>query len=98
MYLRRHRASGEEDAMLELLEQQKRLTTNQKKIVAAAVIGDMLDYFDFGLIGFALAFIIGPWQLTYGQSAMILLPSGIGGGPRVLFYRRLAVRVGRGAP
>ena len=59
--------------MLELLEQQKRLTTNQKKIVAAAVIGDMLDYFDFGLIGFALAFIIGPWQLTYGQSAMILL-------------------------
>ena len=49
-----------EDAMLELLEQQKRLTTNQKKIVAAAVIGDMLYYFDFGLIGFALAFIIGP--------------------------------------
>jgi hypothetical protein len=63
--------------MLELLEQQKRLTTNQKKIVAAAVIGDMLDYFDFGLIGFALAFIVGPWKLTYGQSAMILLTSGI---------------------
>ena len=65
--------------MLELLEQQKRLTTNQKKIVAAAVIGDMLDYFDFGLIGYALAFIVGPWHLTYGQSAMILLTSGIGG-------------------
>jgi hypothetical protein len=28
--------------------------------VAAAVIGDMLDYFDFGLIGFALAFIMVP--------------------------------------
>ena len=65
--------------MLELLEQQKRLTRNQKKIVAAAVIGDMLDYFDFGLIGFALAFIVGPWKLTYGQSAVILLTSGIGG-------------------
>lgn len=63
--------------MLELLEQQKRLTVNQKKIVAAAVIGDMLDYFDFGLIGFALAFIVGPWKLTYGQSAMILLRQGL---------------------
>ena len=81
--------------MLELLEQQKRLTTNQKKIVAAAVIGDMLDYFDFGLIGFALAFIVGPWQLTYGQSAMILLTSGIGGVPGALFYGWLADRIGR---
>jgi hypothetical protein len=53
--LRRHRASGVEDAMLELLEQQKRLTTNQKKIVAAAVIGDMLDYFDFGLKAYCFA-------------------------------------------
>jgi putative MFS transporter len=95
MNVRRHRAPAMEDAMLELLEQQKRLTTNQKKIVAAAVIGDMLDYFDFGLIGFALAFIIGPWQLTYGQSAMILLTSGIGGVPGALFYGWLADRIGR---
>jgi putative MFS transporter len=81
--------------MLELLEQQKRLTANQVKIVAAAVIGDMLDYFDFGLIGFALAFIIGPWKLTYGQSAMILLTSGMGGVPGALFYGWLADRIGR---
>jgi putative MFS transporter len=81
--------------MLELLERQQRLTGNQKKIVAAAVIGDMLDYFDFGLIGFALAFIVGPWKLTYGQSAMILLTSGIGGVPGALFYGWLADRIGR---
>ncbi len=81
--------------MLELLERQQRLTRNQKKIVAAAVIGDMLDYFDFGLIGFALAFIIGPWKLTYGQSAFILLASGIGGVPGALFYGWLADRIGR---
>jgi putative MFS transporter len=55
----------------------------------------MLDYFDFGLIGFALAFIIGPWKLTYGQSAMILLSSGIGGVPGALFYGWLADRIGR---
>jgi MFS transporter, putative metabolite:H+ symporter len=81
--------------VIELLERQSRLTTNQKKIVAAAVIGDMLDYFDFGLIGFALAFIVGPWRLTYGQSAMILLSSGIGGIPGALFYGWLADRIGR---
>ncbi len=81
--------------MLELLEQQTRLTRNQKKIIAAAVIGDMLDYFDFGLIGYALAFIVGPWHLTYGQSAMILLTSGIGGVPGALFYGWLADRIGR---
>ena len=81
--------------MLELLDRPTRLTGNQKKIVAAAVIGDMLDYLDFGLIGFALAFIVGPWHLTYGQSAMILLSSGIGGVPGALFYGWLADRIGR---
>ena len=30
--------------MLELLEQQTRLTTNQRKIVAAAILGDMLRF------------------------------------------------------
>jgi putative MFS transporter len=49
----------------------------------------------FGLIGFALAFIVGPWKLTYGQSAMILLTSGIGGVPGALFYGWLADRIGR---
>jgi putative MFS transporter len=81
--------------MLDLLENQQRLTGNQKKIIAAAVIGDMLDYFDFGLIGYALAFIVGPWHLTYGQSAMILLTSGIGGIPGALFYGWLADKIGR---
>jgi MFS transporter, putative metabolite:H+ symporter len=81
--------------MLERLEEQTRLTWSQKKIIAAAVLGDMLDYFDFGLIGYALAFIVGPWHLTYGQSAMILLTSGIGGVPGALFYGWLADKIGR---
>ena len=40
------------------------LTSNQIKIVAAAIIGDMLEFFDYYLIAFVLAFIIKPWQLT----------------------------------
>ena len=37
--------------MLEHLEQQKRLTGNQWRIIATANLGDMLDFFDFFLIG-----------------------------------------------
>ena len=42
------------------------------------MIGDALEFFDYFLIGFVLAFIIGPWKLTFGQSAVVLLSSGIG--------------------
>ena len=63
--------------MLELLERQNRLTANQWKIAFAATIGDMLDFFDFGLIAFVLAFIVKDWHLSFGQSGMILLASGI---------------------
>jgi MFS transporter, putative metabolite:H+ symporter len=50
--------------MLERLENQKKLTANQWKIIATANIGDMLDFFDFFLIGYVLAFILKDWQLT----------------------------------
>ena len=70
--------------MLDVLEQQQRLTKNQWKIISAAVLGDMLDFFDYGLIAFALAFIVGQWKLTYGQSAIILLSAGIGAVPGAL--------------
>ncbi|HEX3377402.1 MAG TPA: hypothetical protein VHS29_11110 [Candidatus Acidoferrales bacterium] len=59
--------------MLQYLEQQKELTSNQRKIIAAAVLGDMLEFFDYFLIGYVVAFIAGPWKLTFGQSSVILL-------------------------
>ena len=81
--------------MLEHLERQKSLTTNQWKIFAAATVGDMLDFFDFYLIGFILAFIIGGWHLTYGQSGAILLSSGIGAPLGSLFWGWMADKIGR---
>ena len=81
--------------MLDVLEQQQRLTKNQWKIISAAVLGDMLDFFDYGLIAFALAFIVGQWKLTYGQSAIILLSAGIGAVPGALIWGWLADRIGR---
>jgi len=81
--------------MLELLERQTRLTSNQWKIIATANLGDMLDFFDFFLIGYVLAFIIGGWHLTYGQSAWILLSSGLGAVPGAFFWGWMADRIGR---
>ena len=64
--------------MLEYLEHQKKLTANQWKIIATANVGDMLDFFDFFLISYVLAFILREWQLTYGQPALIPISAGPG--------------------
>jgi len=81
--------------MFKALEQQQRLTGNQRRIVAAAIMGDCLEFFDYFLIGFVLAFIVVPWGLTYGQSAVILLSSGIGAILGAAIWGRLADRIGR---
>ncbi|MBV9827432.1 MAG: MFS transporter [Alphaproteobacteria bacterium] len=81
--------------MLDLIERQTRLTLNQWKIIVAAILGDMLDFFDFYLIGYVLAFIVGPWQLTFGQSAMVLMSAGLGAVPGAFFWGWMADRVGR---
>ncbi len=81
--------------MLHRLDEQQSLTWNQRKIVFAAILGDMLDFFDYFLIGLVLAFIVGPWHLTYGQSAIILLSSGIGATIGAYFWGWMADRIGR---
>jgi MFS transporter, putative metabolite:H+ symporter len=81
--------------MFDILERQPRLTGNQHRIIAAAILGDMLEFFDYFLIGFVLAFIVGPWKLTYLQSAIILLSSGIGAMIGAGVWGRLADRIGR---
>ncbi|MBV8888323.1 MAG: MFS transporter [Alphaproteobacteria bacterium] len=81
--------------MLDILDRQARLTINQWKIIVAAILGDMLDFFDFYLIGYVLAFIVGPWQLTFGQSALVLLSAGVGAVPGAFFWGWMADRIGR---
>ena len=72
-----------------------RLTGNQKKILAAAIIGDALEFFDYFLIAFVLAFLIGPWKLTFGQSAIVLMCSGIGAILGAYVWGWIADRIGR---
>src|SRR5436309_13395080 len=89
------RSSLGDDRMLELLERQKKLTPNQWKIAGAATLGDMLDFFDFYLISFVLAYVVNNWHLTYGQSGAILLASGISAPFGSLLYGWMADKVGR---
>ncbi len=83
--------------MLELLEQQKKLTFNQWKIAGAATLGDMLDFFDFYMISFVLAFVVKNWHLTYGEAGAILLASGVSAPFGSLLYGWMADKVGRRA-
>jgi putative MFS transporter len=81
--------------MFEVLDQRQSLTGNQKRIVAAAILGDMLEFFDYFLISFVLAFVVGPWKLTFLQSAIVLLSSGIGAMLGAAFWGWMADRIGR---
>ena len=81
--------------MFALLDRQERLTGNQKRIITAAILGDALEFFDYFLIGFVLPFMIGSWNLTFGQSAVMLLSSGVGAMAGAVFWGWMADRIGR---
>src|SRR5215475_13847629 len=83
------------NAMFDVLDRQTTLTGNQKKILAAAIIGDALEFFDFFLIAFVFAFLIGPWKLTFGQTALVFLSSGIGAILGAYIWGWIADRIGR---
>ncbi|MBZ5699868.1 MAG: MFS transporter [Acidobacteriia bacterium] len=81
--------------MLEHLDQQTRLTGNQIRLFVVAIICNLLEFYDLFLVGFVLAFVAGPWKLTYGQSAMMLLSSGLGAILGAGVWGRLADAIGR---
>ena len=81
--------------MLEALDNQIGMTANQWKLIAAATFGVVLEFLDYFLIGFVLTFVAGPWHLTFGQSSVILLSSGVGSMLGAFFFGRLADRIGR---
>ena len=48
--------------MIERLEQQKRLTSNQWKLICTANLADLLDFFDLFLIGYVTAALTKEWS------------------------------------
>ncbi len=80
-----------------VLERQQHLSRHQWRVVWLAAIGGMLEFLDAYIIAFVLAFIIGPWKLQYGQSAIVLLSSGVGALLGSFIWGHLADRIGRRA-
>src|SRR5436853_6256051 len=81
--------------MIELLEQQKKLTSNQWKLICTANVADLLDFFDFFLIGSVTAALTKERQLPYWQGGAILLVSGLGAVPGAFIWGWLGDRIGR---
>jgi MFS transporter, putative metabolite:H+ symporter len=81
--------------MIELLDRQTSLTINQWKIFTACLFSIVIDFFDFALIGFVLAFFVRDWHLTFGQSGAILFASGVAAIPGAVFFGWLGDRIGR---
>jgi len=81
--------------MIELLEQQKKLTSNQWKLICTANVADLLDFFDFFLIGYVTAALTKEWSMPYWQGGAILLASGLGAVPGAFIWGWLGDRIGR---
>jgi len=81
--------------MLDLLDKQTSLTINQWKIFTACLLSLVIDFFDFALIAFVLAFFVKDWHLTFGQSGAILFASGVGAIPGAMIFGWLGDRIGR---
>ena len=74
---------------------QSPMTGRQYGIMAAAILADMLEFFDFFMLGFILSFIVGPWELTYYQTAFLVLTSGVGAIVGGYFWGYIADKIGR---
>src|SRR5215472_1791551 len=84
-----------EGAMIELLERQKKLTANQWKLICTANVADLLDFFDFFLIGYVTAALTKEWSLAYWQGGAILLASGLGAVPGAFLWGWAGDKIGR---
>ncbi|HZT87436.1 MAG TPA: MFS transporter [Stellaceae bacterium] len=81
--------------MIERLEQQRKLTSNQWKLICTANVADLLDFFDFFLIGYVTAALTKEWSLAYWQGGTILLASGLGAVPGAFIWGWLGDKIGR---
>lgn len=82
-------------AVTDALDENPALTRRQKLLACIATGAICLEFLDYFLIGFILTFVSASWQLTFGQSSVVLLSSGIGAVAGAVYFGRLADRIGR---
>src|SRR5215813_5311265 len=79
---------------LDALEK-SRLTARYYVTIVLIVMQEMFEFYDFFLVGYLVSVLAPGWHLTYGQSAMMLLSSGVGAICGALIGGRFADLVGR---
>lgn len=87
----------EEDDVLSWLDRQK-LTSKYWQVFAGLGVVAALDFFDFYIVGFLMAHLSPIWNLTYGQSGLILLSAGLGSIIGAIIFGGYADRFGRKPP
>ncbi|MGC0239505.1 MFS transporter [Arthrobacter sp. SD76] len=81
--------------MFSELDSRPRLTRRQKVLTVIATWAVCLEFLDYFIVGFIIVFIGSSWNLSFGQSSLILLSSGIGAIVGAIYFGRLADRIGR---
>jgi putative MFS transporter len=71
------------------------LTPRYFLTVGLLVIQEMFEFYDFFLVGYLVSVLAPGWHLTYGQSALMLLSSGLGAIAGSLAGGQVADVVGR---
>src|SRR5215813_3997965 len=79
---------------LDALEK-SRLTARYYVTIVLIVMQEMFEFYDFFLVGYLVSVLAPGWHLTYGQSAMMLLSSGVGAIVGAMLGGRFADMVGR---
>jgi MFS transporter, putative metabolite:H+ symporter len=63
--------------------------------IALGIVSSVFDYFDYFIVGFLVAVLVPQWQLTFGQTSVMLLSAGVGAIIGSLMWGALADRFGR---
>lgn len=71
------------------------LTSRYWSMCGAVFFSQMFEFFDFAIIGFVVSTIAEPWHLTFGESTIILLTSGLGAIVGSIAWGWLGDRYGR---
>jgi putative MFS transporter len=71
------------------------LTPRYYLTIGLVVLQEMFEFYDFFLVGYLVSVLAPGWHLTYGQSAVMLLSSGVGAIVGSLFGGHIADVVGR---
>jgi MFS transporter, putative metabolite:H+ symporter len=92
-----HRVTTAPVPMLEALDEAP-LSRRFYVLAGAVMVGAVLDLFDFFLIAFVVTDVADEWDLTFGQTSIVLLAAGVGAIFGAIAWGRAGDRFGRRKP